>query len=79
MVDAEKTIIDEPDRTLDGMKINIVGEANDTYGHPSQESDVTVNAENSNVDEPDRPKGRYSCQSLTGALWSLLPMGFELA
>ncbi len=35
------------------MKINIVGEANDTNGHPSQESDVTVNVENSNVDEPD--------------------------
>jgi hypothetical protein len=35
------------------MEINIVGEANDTNGHPSQESDVTVNAENSNVDQPD--------------------------
>jgi hypothetical protein len=35
------------------MEINIVGEANETNGHPSQESDVTVNAENSNVDEPD--------------------------
>jgi hypothetical protein len=35
------------------MEINIVGEANDTNGHPSQESDVTVNAENSNIDEPD--------------------------
>jgi hypothetical protein len=53
MIDAEKTIVDEPDCTLDIMEINIVGEANDTNGHPSQESDVTVNAENSNVDEPD--------------------------
>jgi hypothetical protein len=35
------------------MKINIVEEANDTNGHPSQESDVTVNAGNSNVDEPN--------------------------
>jgi hypothetical protein len=35
------------------MEINIVGEANESNGHPSQESDVTVNAENSNVDEPD--------------------------
>jgi hypothetical protein len=25
------------------MEINIVGEANETNGHPSQESDVTVN------------------------------------
>jgi hypothetical protein len=30
-----------------------VGEANDTNGHPSQESDVTVDAENSNIDELD--------------------------
>jgi hypothetical protein len=35
------------------MEINIVGEANETNGHPSQEPDVTVNVENSNVDEPD--------------------------
>ncbi len=35
------------------MEINIVGEANETNGYPSQESDVTVNAENSNIDEPD--------------------------
>ncbi len=32
------------------MEINIVGEANDTNGHPSQKSDTTVNAENGNVD-----------------------------
>ncbi len=30
-----------------------MGETNDTNGHPSQESDVTVDAENSNIDEPD--------------------------
>ena len=53
MIDAENTIIDEPDRTLDSMDINIVGEANEANGHLSQESDVTVNAEKSNVDEPD--------------------------
>ncbi len=35
------------------MEINIVGEANESNGHPSKESDVTVNAENSNNDEPD--------------------------
>ncbi len=52
-IDAEKSIIDEPDCTLDSMKINIVGEANEANGHPSQESDVTVNVENSNVYEPD--------------------------
>jgi hypothetical protein len=52
-IDAENTIIDEPDWILDRMEINIVGEANETNGHPSQESDVTVNAENSNIDEPD--------------------------
>jgi hypothetical protein len=51
-IDAEKSIIDEPDRTLDSMEINIVGEANEANGHPSQESDVIVNAENSNVYEP---------------------------
>jgi hypothetical protein len=52
-IDAENTIIDEPDRTLDSMEINIVGEAYESNGHPSQESDVTVNVENINVDEPD--------------------------
>jgi hypothetical protein len=52
-MDAENTIIDEPDHTLDSMETNIVGKANESNGHPSQESDVTVNAENSNVDEPD--------------------------
>jgi hypothetical protein len=53
LIIAENTIIDEPDCTLDSMEINIVGEANESNGHPSQESDVTVNAENSNIDEPD--------------------------
>jgi hypothetical protein len=52
-IDAEKSIIDEPDRTLDSMEINIVGEANEANGHPSQESDVAVNAENSSIYEPD--------------------------
>ncbi len=49
MIDAENTIIDEPDRTLDSMEIKIVREANETNGHLSQESNVTVNAEKSNV------------------------------
>jgi hypothetical protein len=44
--------VDEPDCTLDSVEVNTVGEANDTNGHPSQESDVTVNAKNSNIDEP---------------------------
>jgi hypothetical protein len=35
------------------VEVNTVGEATDTNGHPSQESDVTVNAENGNIDEPD--------------------------
>jgi hypothetical protein len=35
------------------MEINIVGEANESNGHPSQESDITVDGENSNLDEPD--------------------------
>jgi hypothetical protein len=51
--DAENTIIDEPDSTLDSMDINIVGEAYESNGHPCQEPDVTVNVDNSNVDEPD--------------------------
>jgi hypothetical protein len=52
-IDEENTIVYESGRTLNSMEINIVGEANDTNGHPSQESDVTVNAKKSNVDEPD--------------------------
>jgi hypothetical protein len=44
---------DELDCTLDSVEVNTVGEANDTYGHPSQESDVTVDAENSNIDVLD--------------------------
>ncbi len=35
------------------MKVNTLGEANDTNGHPSQKSDVTVDAENSNIDGLD--------------------------
>jgi hypothetical protein len=31
------------------MEINIIGEANEANGHPSQESDVIVNAEDSNI------------------------------
>jgi hypothetical protein len=50
---AENTTVDEPDCTLDCMKVNTVCEANDTNGYPSQESDVTVNAENINIDDPD--------------------------
>jgi hypothetical protein len=35
------------------VEVNTVDEANDTNAHPSQESDVRVNAEISNIDEPD--------------------------
>jgi hypothetical protein len=35
------------------VEVNKVGEANDTNGHPSQESDVTDDAENSNIDGLD--------------------------
>jgi hypothetical protein len=35
------------------VEVNTVGEANDVNGHPSQEFDVQIDAENSNVDEPD--------------------------
>jgi hypothetical protein len=45
--------VDEPDCTLDSVEVNTVGEANDTNGHPSQESDVTVDAENSKIDGLD--------------------------
>jgi hypothetical protein len=34
-------------------KVIASGEANDANGHPSQESDVTIGAENSNINEPD--------------------------
>ena len=37
-IDVENTIIDEPDPTLDSIETNIVGEANESNGHPSQES-----------------------------------------
>jgi hypothetical protein len=39
--------------TLDCVKVNTVGKANDANGHPSQESDVTIDAESNNIDEPD--------------------------
>jgi hypothetical protein len=45
--------VDKPDHTLDSVEVNTVDEANDNNGHLSQESDVTVGAENSNIDEPD--------------------------
>jgi hypothetical protein len=45
--------VDEPDCTLQSVEVNTVCGANDTNGHPSQASDVTVDAENSNIDEPD--------------------------
>jgi hypothetical protein len=44
--------VDVPDHTLDSVEVNSVGEANDTNGLSSQESNVTVNAENSNLNEP---------------------------
>ncbi len=33
--------------------LNTVSEANDVHGHSSQEIDVQIDVENSNVDEPD--------------------------
>jgi hypothetical protein len=45
--------VDEPDHALDSVKVNTVDKANDTNGHPSQDSDDRIDAENSNVDEPD--------------------------
>jgi hypothetical protein len=49
----ENLTVDEPDCTLHSMEVNTVGEGNDAYGHPSQESDVTVDAENGNIDGID--------------------------
>ncbi len=37
-IDAENTTVDEPDHTLDSVEVNTVAEANETNGHPSQES-----------------------------------------
>ena len=45
--------VDEPDCILDSVEVNMVGEANDVNGHPSQEIDVQIDAENSNIDQPD--------------------------
>ncbi len=41
---------DKPDGILDNVEVNTVAEGNDTYGHPSQESVVIVEAENSPID-----------------------------
>ncbi len=43
-IDAENTTDDEPDCTFDSVEVNTVGEANDANGHPSQESNVIVDA-----------------------------------
>jgi hypothetical protein len=43
----------ELDHTLDSVEVDTVDKANDANGHPSQDSDVTIDTENSNVDEPD--------------------------
>jgi hypothetical protein len=53
LINAENLTVAEPDCTLDSVEVNTVGEANDTNGHPSQESDVTVDSENSNIDGLD--------------------------
>jgi hypothetical protein len=45
--------VDEPDCTLGSVEVNTVDEANDANCHPRQDSDVLIDAENSNVDEPD--------------------------
>ncbi len=41
---------DELDGIFDNIEVNTVAEGNDTYGHPSQESVVIVEAENSAID-----------------------------
>jgi hypothetical protein len=43
--------VDEPDCILDSVEVNTVGETNDVHGHSSQEMDVQIDVENSNVDE----------------------------
>jgi hypothetical protein len=46
--------VDEPDCTLDSVEVNtVVDKANDANDHPSQDSDATIDAKNSNIDEPD--------------------------
>jgi hypothetical protein len=52
-IDTENLAVDEPDHILDSVEVKTVSEANDTNGHSSQESEFTVNAENSNINEPD--------------------------
>ncbi len=41
---------DKPDGIFDNVEVNTVAEGNDTYGPPSQESVVIVEAENSAID-----------------------------
>ncbi len=50
--DTFTSVEQEPDCTLDSVKVNTVGGANDTNGHSGQESDVTIDVENGNIDEP---------------------------
>ncbi len=46
----ENLTFDEPDGIFDNVEVNTVAEGNDTYDHPSQESVVIVEAENSATD-----------------------------
>jgi hypothetical protein len=46
----ENLTFDKPDGIFDNVEVNIVAEGNDTFGHPSQESVVIVEAENSAID-----------------------------
>ncbi len=50
-IDAEDMTVDEPDCILDSVEVNTVGKANDVHGHSSQEMDVQIDVENSNIDE----------------------------
>jgi hypothetical protein len=52
-IDAEILTVNEPDRTLDNVEVNTVGEENDVHGLCSQETGVQIDRENSNVDEPN--------------------------
>jgi hypothetical protein len=51
--DVENLTVDEPNRNFDNVEVNTVVEGNDTYGHPSQESVLIVDAENSAIDGLD--------------------------
>jgi hypothetical protein len=46
----ENSTVDEPDGIFDNVEVNTVAEGNDTHGHPSQESVVIVEVENSAID-----------------------------